>query len=234
MSYSRSARYYDRIYAWKDYRAEADALHELIQRHKPGARTLLDVACGTGRHLENLRDRYAIEGLDVTPELLEIARERLPGTELHEGDMTTFELGREFDVVTCLFSAIGYASTTERLGATVANLARHTAPGGLVVVEPWFWPDQYRWDEVHATFVDDEDLKLARVNTSGPHGGVSVLEFHFVVGTPAGVETFTERHEVGLFTHEQYLAAFADAPLVARHDPDGLMGRGLYVGERPR
>jgi SAM-dependent methyltransferase len=232
--FSRSARYYDRIYAWKDYPAEADRLREVIQRVSPQAKSLLDVACGTGRHLELLRSHYQVEGVDLDPELLAIARERLPGVSLHQGDMGGFDMARRFDVVTCLFSAIGYAATLERLNTTVANFARHLNPRGVVIVEPWLFPEQYRWEEVHATFVDDPELKIARINTTGSPGPVSVLEFHYLIGTPSGVESFTERHEVGLFTHEQYVNAFVRAGLDVHHDAEGIMGRGMYVGVKPR
>ena len=61
-----------------------------------GGHTCL-TACGTGRHLEYLRDRYDVEGLDISLELLTIARQRLPGIRLHHGDMTAFDLGKTFD-----------------------------------------------------------------------------------------------------------------------------------------
>jgi ubiquinone/menaquinone biosynthesis C-methylase UbiE len=103
--FSRSADLYDALYAtFKDYADEAARLRELIG---PDARTLLDVACGTGAHLELLREHYEVVGLDLDPELLAIARGRLPGVELVEGDMTGFDLGRRFDAVACLFSSIG-------------------------------------------------------------------------------------------------------------------------------
>ena len=51
-----------------------------------------------------------------------------------------------------------------------------------------------------------------------------------MVGTPQGIETFKERHELGLFTHEEYLGAFRNAGLEVNHDPEGLDGRGLYIG----
>ena len=51
-----------------------------------------------------------------------------------------------------------------------------------------------------------------------------------MVGTPEGVEVFTERHEAGLFTDEEYRAAFVAAGLEVEHDETGLIGRGLYVG----
>jgi hypothetical protein len=52
------------------------------------------------------------------------------------------------------------------------------------------------------------------------------------VATPQGIEHFTERHEMGLFTHEEYMSAFRASELDAVFDeaPDKLMGRGLYIG----
>src|SRR3954454_22755085 len=97
--FSRSARLYDAIYASvRDYRREAAELDRLIQKRRPGARTLLDVACGTGAHLEHLTG-YEAAGLDLDSEMLAIARERLPNVSLHEGDMTDFDLGKRFEAV---------------------------------------------------------------------------------------------------------------------------------------
>jgi SAM-dependent methyltransferase len=228
--FARSARIYDAVYSWKDYAREAKLLHELVQARKPGAATLLDVACGTGAHLAELRRLYRCEGLDLEPKLLAIARERLPETPLHEGDMRDFDLARRFDVVTCLFSSIGYVLTVEALQRSVATMARHLEPGGVLVVEPWLTPEAVVTPHVGAVFVDEPELKIARVNTIEVDGRRSSFEFHYVVGTPEGVEHFTEPHELGLFTHEEYLAAFRGAGLAVEHDAEGLMGRGLYLG----
>jgi SAM-dependent methyltransferase len=228
--FTRSARFYDAIYSWKDYLAETERLDGLIRERRPAARTLLDVACGTGLHLEHLRDRYEVEGLDLDPELLEIARGRLADVPLREGDMRDFELGKRFDVVTCLFSSIGYAKTEESLRAAIATMARHLEPGGVLVVEPWLTPESYRTPHVGAVFVDEPELKIARVNIAERGVGTSVIVFHYVVGTPEEIDRFEERHELGLFTHEQYLEAFRAAGLSVEHDSEGLMGRGLYLG----
>ena len=63
--FSRSAEIYDTVYSFKDYAAEAERVNELIQSRRPGAASLLDVACGTGKHLEQLRRWYAVEGVDL-------------------------------------------------------------------------------------------------------------------------------------------------------------------------
>ena len=53
--FSRSAHLYDAIYSFKDYAGEAETLRALVEERAPGARSLLDVACGTGKHLAELR-----------------------------------------------------------------------------------------------------------------------------------------------------------------------------------
>jgi SAM-dependent methyltransferase len=228
--FSRSARLYDAIYgSIRDYPREAAELDRLIQERRPGARTLLDVACGTGAHLEHLAGRYHVAGLDLDAEMLAVARERLPQASFHQGDMADFDLGRSFDAVVCMFSSIGYVRTEERLGSALAAMARHLQPGGVLVVEPWLSPDVWQDRHVGGVFVDEPKLKIARMNAARRDGDVSVVDFHYLVATPAGVEHFTELHELGLFTVEQHLAAFRAAGLEAEHDPEGPMGRGLYV-----
>jgi SAM-dependent methyltransferase len=114
--FTRSAAFYDALYGAKDYAAEAERIGVLHRTHgRIAGTTLLDVACGTGGHLAFLKQQHAAEGLDLDPNLLAIARERHPELRFHQADMVGFDLGRTFDVVVCLFSAIGYVVTVERL-----------------------------------------------------------------------------------------------------------------------
>ncbi len=228
--FSRSAHLYDALYGFKDYDAEAARLRELIAERVPGARSLLDVACGTGTHLAVLQEHFEVEGLDLDPQLLAVARERLPGVPLHEGDMTGFDLDRRFDVVVNLFSSIGYAAGDEQLQKAVAAMSRHMEPGGLLIVEAWFAPDVWRPGHVSMLSVDEPERKIVRIGLAGRRDEISTIDFHYLVATSAGVEHFTELHELTLFTDEQYRAAFAAAGLAVEHDPEGLMGRGLYLG----
>jgi SAM-dependent methyltransferase len=228
----KSAEFYDALYWFKDYPAACANLDALIQRESPGASSLLDVGCGTGKHLEHLRARYRVEGVDLGGELLAVARERCPGVPFHQADMVDFSLDRKFDVVTCLFSALAYVRTLERMYAAVANLARHLEDGGVLVVEPWFSPERLWTGHITANFVDRPELKIAWMYTTKVQDLVTVLDIHYMVGTPKSVDVFTERHELGLFTDDQYREAFERAGLTVEHDSVGLFGRGMFVGTR--
>src|SRR5512141_2567301 len=130
--FSKSAQYYDEIYASvdKDYAGEAAKTRKIIQMYKrTKGRSLLDVACGTGTHAGYLSKYYQIDGLDLDAGLLAIAKKKHPKIRFHQGDMTNFDLGRQFDAVVCLFSSIGYVKTKPRLQRAIRMMAHHVLPG---------------------------------------------------------------------------------------------------------
>jgi len=112
----------------------------------------------------------------------------------------------------------------------IQRLARHVLPGGVVVVEPWFGPNVWQIGRVHGLYVDQPNLKIARMSISGSDRNISILDFHYLVATSDGVTHSTEHHELGLFTHDEYLAAFRETGLDVAYDNAGLTGRGLYLG----
>jgi SAM-dependent methyltransferase len=233
--FGRSTAFYDLLHELqgKDYETEAASIESLVRVHKrsDGA-TLLDVACGTGVHLHYLRKAFHVEGLDSSADMLALARKRVPGVALHLGDMTNFDVGRRFDVVTCMFSSIAYVRTPEKLQATVCNFARHLRPGGVLIVEPWYPPERYTPDTVHFKHVDRSETKLARVNVTRIEGDLSVVYFHYLVADRDRVEYFWERHALGLFSHEDYVEAFRRGNLTLTRVDAGSADRGLYVGTR--
>jgi len=75
--YSKSAELYDQIYSFKDYAQEARQIETLIKAHRPDATAILDVACGTGEHARYLSSTFSVDGIDLQPELIDIATRKL-------------------------------------------------------------------------------------------------------------------------------------------------------------
>jgi len=100
----------------------------------------------------------------------------------------------------------------------------------LLIVEPWFSRETFDAGRAYATFVNQPHLKIARMNIGAIEGGVSVITFHYLIGTPDGIEYFTETHRMGLFSRDEYLGALRQNGMDVVYDPEGLTGRGLYVG----
>jgi ubiquinone/menaquinone biosynthesis C-methylase UbiE len=231
--FSKSAQYYDEIYASvdKDYAAEASKTHAVIQKCKQTkGKHLLDVACGTGLHAGLLSKYYRVEGLDLDAKMLALAKKNHPRIRFHQGDMTDFNLKKQFDGVVCLFSSIGYVRTKSRLQQALKNMSRHLLAGGVLLIEPWFTPEQWHPGRASMTQVTQPDLKIVRMSYSGQRGKISTIEFQYLIGTSKGIEHSLEIHELGLFSHEEYMEAFVRAGLDVIHDGEGLDGRGLYIG----
>jgi len=191
---------------------------------------LLDVACGTGEHAKFLKHHYAVDGIDINDYYLSAARLKNPSGIYVRADMMDFDLGRLYDVVTCLFSAIGIVGTFEQLERAVMCMARHVRPGGVLIIEPWFAPEQWRPARPFILVGELESGPVYRFSNSARQGQLSILMHDYLRCTRFGIEHYRERIELGLFTRDEMAWAFGSAGMVAQYDCEGLMGRGLYVG----
>jgi len=227
-----SPELYDAIYHFKNYARECEILREIIDAAVPGARRILDVGCGTGEHAKFLKEKYAVDGVDLNEEYLRAARIKNPAGKYFRGDMTDFDLRTTYDAVTCLFSAIGYVGTVERMNHAIACMARHVKPGGVLIVEPWLTHETYK---PGGTFIHAGEIgtdKVCRMSLSRQEDNLSVVLMHYLRTTADGIEHYSERLELGLFSREEMTRAFESADLDVRYHNEGLMGRGLYLGRR--
>lgn len=231
--FSETAELYDLIYKqFKDYMEESGRIAALLETIHPEATTVLDVACGTGEHARILSGKYGyeVDGLDLEPEFVHIAQRKNPGREFVCANMIDFDLSRSYDAVLCLFSSIGYAKTLDNVRRTLENCRKHLASGGVVVVEPWLGPEEWHAGSVFMKTAEAEGVKVCRMSHSVVQDGLSILEFQYLVGRAESLEHRREVHELGLFTTEEMGRCFAEAGLpVVEYDPQGLIGRGLFV-----
>ncbi len=231
--YNEIAHYYDLLYSSKDYKKEAEKVMEIIERYKKSeGKELLEVACGTGKHLSYFKEKFLCTGTDLNQGILNIAKKRVRGVSFKKADMINMDIGREFDVITCLFSSIGYVKTRSNLKKTLKNFAKHLKKGGVVVIEPWFDKLTYKEGSPHMTIYEDKDIKIARLNVSKIKNDVSELEMHYLVGEKGKeVKYFTDKHQLGLFDTEETLRFMEEAGFRAKFLKRGLMkNRGLFVG----
>lgn len=217
----------------KDWASEAEDVVRLIRARRPEAASVLDVACGTGAHLATFDERFErAEGLEIAAPMLELARRRLPGVPLHAGDMRDFSLGRTFDAVVCMFCSIGYLGTVEEMRAAVSSMAAHLPSGGVLVIEPWWFPDDHVEGYVAGDLGRENGLTVARISHSTLQGRATRMEVRFLVGDVSGIREFTEIDVLTLFTKEEYTEAFAAAGCSVEYLPGAPTGRGLFVGVR--
>lgn len=131
--YDVFAPFYDAVMG--DRAEHAAYLRELIERHHPDARRILELACGTGSVLRQLRSRYQVTGVDLSPAMLAIAAEKVPEARLVAADMTDVDLGETFDVVLCVYDSINHLLTFEQWERLFDCARGHLAEGGIFVFD---------------------------------------------------------------------------------------------------
>jgi len=237
--YRELAKYYDLLYSRKDYKKEVKTLKKLIKKYRRSSgNELLDLATGTGNHIVYLCKDFNCTGLDLNDEILAIARAKgLPATFI-QGDMRHFSLGKEFDVITCLFSSIGYLLTEENLQQTFDCITHHLKPGGLVIIEPWVEKEAYREGSLNLLVYESPELKVVRASVSEKNSkNHSKLKFHFLIlEKNKPIRHYVEEHELAMFSHKLILKKMAQAGLETTVYKKGLSKnhRGLLIGIKPR
>jgi SAM-dependent methyltransferase len=138
--YDSLAEYYDHVDV---YRNRADVAF-FVERARASGGPVLEVACGTGRVLVPVaRAGIQVVGMDLAAGMLEVCRRTLAAeseatrsrVELHEADMRTFDLGREFPLVMLPFRGFQHMLTVEDQLVALARIRRHVAPGGRLILD---------------------------------------------------------------------------------------------------
>ncbi len=178
-------------------------------------RSLLNIGCGGGKNAFNLKRNFDVTGLDLSPRMLELARQLNPECEFVQGDMRTFDLDRAFDAV-LLDDAISYMATRADLRSAFAAAWRHLNPGGVMVVNP---------DDTKETFLQNLTVATPGRGSKPAHLDVVFVENSFdpdptddhyeetmvyLIRERGQLRVEIDRHVLGLFALDVWRAALAE------------------------
>ena len=215
------SRYYDLLYRDKDYVGEARYVAELITRHAPAAREILEIGCGTGAHASEWAQMgFEVLGVDRSEGMLEAAEARRATVEpaiaerlsFQEGDARTVRVGRRFGAVTSLFHVMSYQTTNNDIAAAFRTAREHLAPGGVFIFDCWYGPAVLRqWPSVTKKNLADEATSVVRTAEPVMRPDKNVVDVNYTVVVTdlitAESETLRETHRMRyLFTPEIELA----------------------------
>jgi SAM-dependent methyltransferase len=184
--FNEYARYYDLLYRDKDYAGETEYVHGLIQTHAPGARSILSLGCGSGRHDRELVKRgYRGTGVDLSEEMLSAAHRGAEGSQhlaYHHGDIRTVRLDETYDVVVSLFHAMSYQNTNEDLLAAFKTARCHLKPGGIFIFDCWYGPGVLTdRPTVRVKELEDDLIKVTRIAEPVMHPNENVVDVNYHV-----------------------------------------------------
>ena len=133
MSYQKFHRFYDAVMG--DRSAAASYIVELIDHYRPGTRTVLEIACGTGTILGLLSQSYEVTGLDRSRKMLAIARRKLPRTKLFCQDMTNFVIKQKFDAIVCVYDSINHLLRFSDWQKVFRRVRSHLKDDGIFILD---------------------------------------------------------------------------------------------------
>lgn len=131
--YAKFAAFYDEIMG--DRSSETGQIRAYIAKYLPGAKSLLELGCGTGALLTELAGDLAVTGVDQSPEMLSIAARRVPEATLVQGDISKFALDARFDVIICMFDTLNHVPRFESWLEVFGRVHEHLADGGLFIFD---------------------------------------------------------------------------------------------------
>lgn len=131
--YSVFAKFYDD--AMGDMSGKIDFLQKLLKESAPDAQTILEFASGTGTILKGVSSYYKVFGVDLSEEMTEIAKKKLPRTDIRVGDMTSYDFGKKFDAVLCVYDSINHLKNWEQWCALFANAHKHLKDNGIFIFD---------------------------------------------------------------------------------------------------
>ncbi len=130
--YASFAAFYD---ALTDATNNIQRVSGWIRQYRPGARSLLELGCGTGSILAGLADVPSLVGLDRSPGMLRVAGTKVPNARLVEADMASFSLDERFEVIICMFDTINHLLSFDSWTALFDRAHVHLADGGLFIFD---------------------------------------------------------------------------------------------------
>ena len=162
LSVYQHPRYYALGYRW-DTAGECNFIEACLARYgktlgkkdpkkksKPASVRLLDIGCGSGRHLIEMAKRgHDATGFDVQQEMVAFAKEQARKAKvpahISKGDLRAMALTGQFDLAICMMDTFRFLLTNAEITGHLRTLGEHMSPGGLYITDFWV---PMRWDQM--------------------------------------------------------------------------------------
>jgi len=202
--FDKYSSYYDLLYREKDYEGEAAYIDGLIRRFHPGAGTVLDMGCGTGRHAGYLAQRgYKIHGIDISETMLAAANKIANGESqvFTLGDIRNVRLAKIFDAVISLFHVMSYQTGSDDLHNAFTTACAHLNKGGVFIFDCWYGPAVLtERPAVRVKRIADKDLEITRVAEPVMHANKNSVNVNYHIfirdNTTGKIDEIKENHRM--------------------------------------
>jgi len=176
--YRTFAKVYDQI---MDQSLYDEWLAFSLRHFSSDTRSILELACGSGElSLRMSQAGYKVTGLDISQEMLSLAREKLPEATFVMGDMRKLRFKQQFDAVTCYSDSLCYLADLDELAQVFEGVYKALKPRGIFIFD------------VHSTHQVDEIFPAYSYHENEE-------DFAFLWDSYAGGQAHTVEHQLSFF-----------------------------------
>jgi SAM-dependent methyltransferase len=211
-----------------EYAEWCDLVHRLMHRHaRRELHTLLNLGCGGGKNVANLKQHYDVTGVDISSAMLDLARQLNPTSNFIQADMRTCQLAQTFDAV-LIDDAITYMTSRTDLARVFTTAYAHLAPGGVMVVSPDYLVETFQPNETrvsHAASVHKPahlDVVFIENNYDpNPHDDTFAGTMIYLIREHGVLRVVQDNSTLGLFTRAVWRDTLCDCGFVV-HEVAGI------------
>lgn len=131
VQYEEMSLFYDQLTLDQPYESWLDIVNQFSEKKH----SILDIGCGTGSLTSLITDFQEITGMDLSIDMLAIASQKSNNVHWLEGDMTDFELGRQFDVITIFCDSLNYLPEKDDVISTFEHVYSHLTQDGVFMFD---------------------------------------------------------------------------------------------------
>jgi len=191
-----------------EYIKETEFFSKLILKHaKIKVKKLLHLGCGGGHHDYTFKRFFKITSVDISEEMLKIAKKLNPEVNHQYGDMRTMRMREYFDAVTILDS-ISYMKTIEDLQKAFSTAYYHLKPGGVFLTLAEKLTGQFKQNESIITTHSRGNTDVTFIeNYYDPDTADTSYEatFVYLIRVNGRLEIYTDPHLCGIFKLETWI-----------------------------
>ena len=179
------SNYYDLLNSKKNYLNEVNYIDKLIRSYDRQAKSILDLGCGTAKHLNYLhKKKYKLHGVDISKHMIEIAKKRLKNKDicLTVSDVTKLKLNAKFDVVTSLFHVMSYQDTNNKVLNFFDSAYNHLNDNGIFIFDFWYGPGVLTdLPTVRIKRMENSKLKCTRISEPSLFPQLNCVDVNFEI-----------------------------------------------------
>ena len=228
-----------------EYAGENELYVNIIREHaRDDAKEILHLACGAGGNDFTFKKHFTVTGVDISQEMLAIAKELNPEVTYVLGDMRSVDLGKRFDAVV-IPDSIDYAATLPELEMTIATACKHLKPDGVLLIVAKTREEFQENNFCYTGGKEDIEITVFENNhvckTDRSSYEATII---YLIRRKEHLKIYTDRHVLGLFSHNEWLSTLRDAGLSVKHEKlegfydrfilgDGYYPMQAYIGIKP-